>query len=106
MTDNRVMATWTQTQERVRITDHFWIRAPHLGRLVDVLFVLREKPEDKRARIQLGFLAHDGVDRCVNCQNPLSLDGYAETRTEFSERQTLTCSVCGTRFLLAERQIA
>lgn len=101
------MRTWTTTtREITRVQDAFWIRAPHLGHLVEVLFSLRQSPDNKRARIQRALLAHDGVDRCVGCQATFSLAGFSEVRTGFVERKSLTCEGCGARYLLEEHQIA
>lgn len=89
-----------------RVSEGVLIRAPHLERLVDVLFRLRVRPDDKRARIQHALLAREGIDACPACQAALTLEGYRETRTGFFERRMLSCRGCGTSYLLAERQIS
>lgn len=92
-------------KEITRAREGVVVRAPHLARLVDVLFRLRERPDDKRARIQHALLAREGVACCPACEAPLGLDGFRETRTGFFERRTLTCR-CGTSYLLAERHVS
>ena len=100
------MRTIAVLHQITRVTDGVVVRAPHLGRLVDVLFRLQARPDDKRARIQHALLRRDGIDACPRCSAELTLDGFSETRTGFFERRTLSCRGCATAYLIGERQIS
>jgi hypothetical protein len=82
------------------------VKAPQLRPLARLLFRHRSHPEDRRAYIQLELMRNHGLDRCPGCEAHLSLQGYARTRTAFSERETMTCGGCSTTFVLFERMCA
>lgn len=100
------MRSITRTHSTIRTADRLVVRAPHLTMWVDILFRLRQDPQDRRARIQAALLTQDGVDQCARCTASLTLEGFAETRTEFVERRALCCRSCGTAYVLSEQQIA
>lgn len=101
---SRTLSLVPTTTERTRPS--VIVSAPALGTVVDVLLAVKAHPEDKRAQIQRGLLARSRADRCPACQSVLSLDGYAHTRTEALDRETLACSGCALVYVVRERMTA
>jgi len=82
------------------------VNAPALATVVDVLLAVKANPDDKRAQIQRGLLARSRVDRCPSCDAALSLDGYAHTKNDALDRETLACGSCALVYVVRERMTA
>jgi hypothetical protein len=82
------------------------LKAPQLQDLVALLLRAHADPGDRSAYIQLRLLAQQGGDGCPRCGERLSLEGYRQTRTGFSEREAIACGGCATTFVVSERQRA
>lgn len=79
------------------------VRAPQLRNFVRVLVRAHEEPGDRRTYIQLELMRNHGLDLCPSCDVALTLEGYARTRTRFSEREAIRCGTCQTDYVLFER---
>jgi hypothetical protein len=81
------------------------LSVPELGAVIDCLFAVREKPTDRRARIQLTLLQRQGHACCPACGDDVELAGFRRTRTDYTIRDEWACAGCHQRFLLAEENV-
>jgi len=82
------------------------VSAPLLYDIVEVMLRAHHHPNDARARIQLGLIKKEGLNRCPSCRDELSVLGYRRTLTAFEERETIQCGGCRTVFSLRQKLVA
>ncbi len=78
---------------------------PRLGFVIDALFDLLERPDDRAAKIRLGLLHREGACWCPSCGDDVSLSGFRRTKTAYAVRDEYRCGGCNQRYLLAEEQV-
>ncbi len=78
---------------------------PRLGFVIDALFDLADRPDDRAAKIRLALLHREGACWCSSCGEDVSLAGFRRTKTSYAVRDEYRCGGCDQRFLLAEEQV-